>query len=71
MLRYREKDFTGILNGIDNAVFNPEIDPYLAKNYDVKTHTSGKKANKKALFKHFDFGEDKQLFTYIGRLSSK
>lgn len=71
MLRYREKDFTGILNGIDDAVFNPEIDPYLAKTYDVNTHTSGKKANKKALFKHFDFGEEKQLFTYIGRLSSQ
>ena len=71
MLRYRESDFSGILNGIDEAIFNPEIDPYLEKNYDVKTHISGKKANKKALFKHFDFGEDKQLFTYIGRLSSQ
>ena len=71
MLRYRESDFSGILNGIDEAIFNPEIDPYLEKNYDVKTHISGKKANKKALFKQFDFGEDKQLFTYIGRLSSQ
>jgi starch synthase len=71
MLRYREADFSGILNGIDEAVFNPEIDPYLSKTYDVKTHISGKKANKKALFKQFDFGEDKQLFTYIGRLSSQ
>jgi len=71
MLRYRESDFSGILNGIDEAIFNPEIDPYLEKNYDVKTHISGKKANKKTLFKQFDFGEDKQLFTYIGRLSSQ
>lgn len=71
MLRYREADFSGILNGIDEMVFHPETDPYLHKNYNVKTHLTGKKANKKALFKQFDFGDDKQLFTFIGRLSSQ
>lgn len=71
MLRYREKDFSGILNGIDDAVFNPEIDPYLVSNYSDKNFITGKKANKKALFKDFDFGEEKQLYTYIGRLSSQ
>jgi starch synthase len=71
MLRYREANFSGILNGIDEMVFHPETDPYLNKNYTVKTHLTGKKANKKALFKQFDFGEDKQLFTFIGRLSSQ
>lgn len=71
MLRYREKDFSGILNGIDDSVFNPDIDPYLVQTYNEKNLVSGKKANKKALFKDFDFGEDKQLFSYIGRLSSQ
>jgi len=71
MLRYRAKDFSGILNGIDEMIFHPETDPYLYKNYDTKTHVKGKKANKKELFKKFDFGEDKQLFTFIGRLSSQ
>ncbi|MGA0351902.1 MAG: glycogen synthase, partial [Acholeplasmataceae bacterium] len=61
----------GILNGIDDSVFNPDIDPYLVQTYSEKNLVSGKKANKKALFKDFDFGEEKQLFTYIGRLSSQ
>jgi starch synthase len=71
MLRYREKDFSGILNGIDDSVFNPEVDPYLVQNYTEKNFVNGKKANKKTLFEDFDFGEDKQLFSYIGRLSSQ
>lgn len=71
MLRYREKDFSGILNGIDDSVFNPEIDPYLTQTYHAKNLVSGKKANKNALFKSYKFGEDKQLFSYIGRLSSQ
>lgn len=71
MLRYREHDFTGILNGIDAHVFNPELDPYLSVQYNVDHQKSGKKSNKDALCKAFDLRNDKPLYAFIGRLSSQ
>jgi starch synthase len=35
VLRQREKDLTGIVNGIDYAVYNPMTDPALAARYDA------------------------------------
>lgn len=45
---YREK-LSGILNGIDCTVNDPEKDTALFSNYGVSKLASGKKANKKAL----------------------
>jgi len=47
LLRYRNEDLTGILNGVDE-LWNPASDPYLAKRYDVH-HIAAKAANRKAL----------------------
>jgi len=58
----------GILNGIDNDVWNPDADPMLEKNYSIRTVDSGKKANKKALCDVFNLDPEKPLFTFIGRL---
>jgi starch synthase len=58
----------GILNGIDNDVWNPNTDPMLEKNYNTRTVDSGKKANKKALCDVFNLDPEKPLFTFIGRL---
>ncbi|MBE9602769.1 glycogen synthase [Pedobacter sp. MC2016-24] len=58
----------GILNGIDNDVWNPDTDPMLEKNYNIRTVDSGKKANKKALCDVFNLDPEKPLFTFIGRL---
>lgn len=49
ILRYRRDDLVGIVNGIDTNTWNPKKDPRLAKNYDLRTWVSGKKANKLAL----------------------
>ena len=51
VLRYREWDFSGILNGIDYLEFNPEDDKVIAHPFSVKNLVSGKKANREALFK--------------------
>ena len=51
VLRYREWDFSGILNGIDYLEFNPENDPQIAMPYSAKNLVSGKKANRAALLK--------------------
>ena len=58
----------GILNGIDNDVWNTANDPMLDKCYTVRTVDSGKKANKEALCAVFNLDPTKPLFTFIGRL---
>ncbi|WP_298550428.1 glycogen/starch synthase [uncultured Algibacter sp.] len=59
---------SGILNGIDSNVWNPETDSYIVKNYSKKTIASGKKANKKELCDTFNLDIEKPLFAFIGRL---
>ena len=49
VLRYRQEDLWGIVNGIDVEEWNPATDKILAKNYTVKNYLSCKKANKLAL----------------------
>ncbi|GHV64904.1 glycogen synthase [Spirochaetia bacterium] len=52
VLRYRSADYSGILNGIDNGVWNPAKDPHLPAPYSVKD-MSGKAGAKEALQKEF------------------
>lgn len=59
----------GILNGIDTEVWNPKTDPYLEKNYTLKTHRKSKFKNKEALCDQFDLNPDYPLISYIGRLA--
>jgi starch synthase len=37
LLTKRQSELTGILNGIDTTAWNPEIDPYLSRNYSSKS----------------------------------
>jgi starch synthase len=48
LLRSRADTLTGIINGIDLAVWNPATDPHLASDYDA-AHLGRKAANKTAL----------------------
>lgn len=61
----------GILNGIDYAMYNPETDPNLYKNYDYETLVLGKKANKKAIQRALGLEVDDKacLIVSISRLS--
>ncbi len=38
LLRMRQNDLTGILNGIDYSVYNPETDKHIHKNYSFDNH---------------------------------
>lgn len=58
----------GILNGIDNEVWNPAADAMLEKQYTIRTNDNGKKGNKQALCDVFNLDASKPLFTFIGRL---
>jgi len=50
ILQSRQKDFYGILNGIDYDYFNPQTDPNIKTNYSQKS-LALKKENKSALLK--------------------
>ena len=69
LLRQRRERLVGILNGIDNSVWNPTIDPYLEHCYGPET-LADKALNKSAL--QGDLGlspkDDCPLVGIVGRL---
>ncbi len=68
LFEYEKGKSSGILNGIDNQVWDPSTDPMLAKNYDAETFAKGKRKNKKQLCEQFGLDPEKPLITFIGRL---
>jgi starch synthase len=58
----------GILNGIDNQIWNPSNDSYLLHHYDINTVESGKRANKEEICRHFDLDPNRPLCCFVGRL---
>jgi len=68
LLLHESAKCVGILNGIDTAVWNPETDKRLLKNYSSTTVISGKKEHKKWLCNKFNLDIKKPLYTFIGRL---
>jgi starch synthase len=69
LLNYRKDCLSGILNGIDLEVWNPETDPLISKKYN-KVSLSDKQINKSELQQLFALPVDGQipLFGLIGRL---
>jgi starch synthase len=59
---------SGIINGIDYKVWNPEKDTYILDNYGVKDAEEGKALNKKKLCKDFNLDIKLPLIVFIGRL---
>lgn len=59
---------TGILNGIDTEVWNPQTDTHLAQRYGKRNLRTGKKANKKDLCDQYDMNTKLPLFVFIGRM---
>ena len=57
VLRYRSGDYSGILNGIDTAVWNPRNDALIPKRYSVD-NMEGKAVAKKALQRYFGLPEE-------------
>ncbi|WP_316803652.1 glycogen synthase [Pedobacter nototheniae] len=68
LLRQERRKSVGILNGIDNEVWDTQTDPMLEKSYTIKTVEAGKLANKTSLCNVFGLDPSKPLFTFIGRL---
>jgi starch synthase len=59
---------SGILNGVDYTEWNPESDPYIAKNYSA-ANFAGKRDCKKALLKEFGLNDDNLERPVIGMVS--
>lgn len=49
----RKRDLTGILNGVDYAVWDPSVDELIPQRYDIKS-TDSKFENKRALLKRLN-----------------
>ena len=68
ILRYRKKDFVGILNGIDENIWSPEVDTEII-NYKSP---GGKKLNKIKLQKEFNLSQAQgPLCVVVSRLSEQ
>jgi starch synthase len=72
LLRARADVLSGILNGIDTAVWDPTQDPHLAATFDVD-RLAARAANKAALQERFGLRRDpaKLMFGVISRLSGQ
>lgn len=68
LFEYEKGKCVGILNGIDNAVWDTATDTYILDNFSVKDVDEGKRVNKKKLCDDFGLDEEKPLFIFIGRL---
>lgn len=72
ILRVRQKDLSGIINGIDYEIWNPQKDISIASNYNIN-ELDGKKICKKALlmslFKTADFNAP--VLGMVSRLSEQ
>lgn len=72
LLRERKAVVSGILNGIDYNIWNPETDLYLTKKYSISS-LDKREENKKILQERFGLPIKKDAFvlSYIGRLSKQ
>ena len=70
LLRHRAGALTGILNGVDTDIWNPEADEHLAARYDVHRLQS-RKRNKAAVRRQFGLMDDDSgpLVAVISRLA--
>jgi starch synthase len=72
-LRHRRDHLTGILNGVDYAIWDPAHDPHLLSNYTADNWQDGKSRCKSALQQEVGLPErdDVPLVGFVGRLDSQ
>jgi starch synthase len=72
LLRARSDDVSGILNGLDDVIWNPATDPRLVETYDV-SQPQRRSANKRALQERLGFrtDDDVPLVAMVTRLDAQ
>lgn len=68
LFEYEQGKCIGILNGIDNEVWDPAKDPMMPFNYAVKDFETGKRKNKEIICTRYNLNINKPLIVFIGRL---
>ena len=70
ILQYRKDDLYGIVNGIDETLFNPATDN-IYQNFTINNYLKGKEANKAAIQRELGLEEDKDalLIAMVSRLT--
>ncbi len=68
LLRAERGKCVGIINGIDDEVWNPKTDPMLEHHYDVRTVEKGKEKSKRLICDYFNLNTNYPLIAFIGRL---
>ena len=70
LLRKRQKDLFGIVNGINDTIYDPKTDKEIYVNYDVKSAAEGKVDNKVRLQRELGLAESRRtpLVAMITRL---
>ena len=68
LFEYEKGKCVGILNGIDNNVWDPETDKYIENHFSISKRSEGKQKNKKILCDRFDLDMKKPLIGFVGRL---
>lgn len=73
LLSARNQSLFGIVNGIDYTLYDPKTDESIFKNYDPKTVTKGKAANKAALQEMLglEVNPNKYMIGLISRLTDQ
>jgi len=73
LLSERRSRLSGILNGIDTDIYNPETDSNIQFHYNIKTLSGGKTKNKLALQQKFNLPvrSDVPLFGIVSRLTDQ
>lgn len=73
VLRSRTDRLRGIINGIDDAVWNPSTDPHLKANYGLHDWWIGKASNKRFIQESFGLEVDPHvpLIGLVGRLADQ
>jgi starch synthase len=72
VLRYRFRDYMGILNGIDTAIWNPRADSHIPQPYSIED-MGGKARAKEALQREFNLppAQDVPLVGMVTRLTGQ
>ena len=73
VLREKSDHLHGIINGIDDDIWNPATDPLIPHNYDLSNWRVGKLANKQSLQLRFglDANDELPLIGLVGRLAEQ
>jgi starch synthase len=72
LLRTRKADLTGILNGVDDQVWSPNLDPLIAANYSVEKMQGKAKCKLDMQIRMgLDQSSDQPLFAVVSRLTEQ